>query len=89
MAIKSDLGAAVLVGGNLLAKANSGNQEIQYAEESNLTAVSSGKIQGKQANQLFGQYKSLLSGDAERIGSLGAEFDAIDKKIAQQVNQHL
>ncbi|MGC6767673.1 TIGR04197 family type VII secretion effector [Enterococcus sp. LJL128] len=86
MTIKNDAGAAAAIGGALASKAISDKGVIQYAEESNLTAVGTGKERGESAGQAVASYRTLLVGDAQKISSLGQEFAGLDQALAGKMN---
>ncbi|WP_321388198.1 TIGR04197 family type VII secretion effector [uncultured Enterococcus sp.] len=90
MTLKNDVGLALGISTALSSKASDGTADsaISYAEETNLTAAEISKTASEQAISASSTYKELLAADAKNIGSLGKEFQSIDKDISQMIAQH-
>lgn len=90
MTLKNDVGLALGISANLSSKTtdDASGSSISYAEETNLTAAGISKTASEQAISASSAYKELLAADAKNIGSLGKEFQSIDKDISQMIAQH-
>lgn len=86
MDIKMNTDAALLHSNQLQTNANQGEQTIQYASESNITAVPSGKSQSETALQAVSAYRSALQQDAKRVADLNDKWQAFDSAIAQTIS---
>lgn len=67
----------------LKGNANHGEQSIEYASESNITAVSSGKNRSKKALESIVSYQTLLNEDAGRITQLNAQWANFEQAVVQ------
>lgn len=75
---------------SLALKSSSGGSKssVNYANETNITAVTNSKSKMDVISQQIESYKQLLSNDANNIGSLGAEFESLDNQIAAGIKNH-
>jgi type VII secretion effector (TIGR04197 family) len=85
MKIGSNINSAFEHGGQISGKASGGEQSIQYAYESNLTAIENGKAQSEIATGVISSCKELIREDGENIKSLGEQFASFDREIAIKI----
>jgi|GEM_PF-6777953 len=88
MDLKSDINVVKDIGGKLKVRADAIRElrnTVRYAEESNLTAVATGKRVGEQGDNIIGTYKVLLKTDIVRIIRTGEAFTALDKVVSDKV----
>lgn len=89
MIIKNDAELALGISTTLSSKAaDTTDTAITYAEETNLTVSDISQTASQQALSATAAYKALLEKDAKNIGSLGTDFQSLDRKISQLVQQH-
>lgn len=87
MTIKNNVDTATEISADLTSTTAAEQDSIHYDSVSTITAVGNGKSLGEKQHGVLAAYKTALAEDAQKIGTLGTEFEAIDQAISAQMKQ--